>query len=115
MYVSKIILSTEKKTRLSQKHEPASFFRTSIENCLQILDSQRRNNFFGADSLKPTLHLQLLQRQPIIILSERSFVDKFQTTGLIILVVVIFGAEVFKIIARGVLQEEAGKVFQVLL
>jgi hypothetical protein len=62
-----------------------------------------------------TLHLQLLQRQPIIILSEKSFVDKFQTKGLIILVVVILGAEVFVTIARGILLEETGKVFKVFL
>ena len=41
--------------------------------------------------------------------------DKFQTKGLIILVVIIFGAEVFVTIARGVLLEEAGKIFQVFL
>lgn len=62
-----------------------------------------------------TLHLQLLQRQSIIILSEKSSVDKFQTKGLIILVVVILGAEVFVTIAWSVLLEEAGKVFQVFL
>ena len=62
-----------------------------------------------------TLHLQLLQRQPIIILSEKSFMDKFQTKGLIILVVIIFSAEVFVTIARGVLLEETSKVFQVFL
>lgn len=64
---------------------------------------------------KKVLHLQLLQRQPIIILFEKSFVDKFQAKSLIILVVVILGAEVFVTIARGVLLEEAGKVFQVFL
>ena len=41
--------------------------------------------------------------------------DKFQTKGLIILVVIILGAEVFVTIARGVLLEEAGKVFQIFL
>ena len=41
--------------------------------------------------------------------------DKFQTKGLIILVVIIFGAEVFVTIARGILFEETSKVFQVLL
>ncbi len=41
--------------------------------------------------------------------------DKFQTKGLIILVVIILGAEVFVTIARGVLLEETGKVFQVFL
>ena len=41
--------------------------------------------------------------------------DKFQAESLIILVVIILGAEVFVTIARGVLLEEAGKVFQVLL
>ena len=62
-----------------------------------------------------TLHLQFLQRQPIIILSEKSSMDKFQTKGLIILVIIILGAEVLVTIARGVLLEEAGKVFQVFL
>ena len=41
--------------------------------------------------------------------------DKFQTEGLIILVIIILGAEVFVTIARGILLEEAGKVFQVFL
>ena len=41
--------------------------------------------------------------------------DKFQAKGLIILVVIIFGAEVFVTIARGILLEEAGKVFQIFL
>lgn len=53
------------------------------------------------------LNLQLLQRQPIIILSEKSSVNKFQTKSLIILVVIILGAEVLVTIARGVLLEEA--------
>jgi len=48
-------------------------------------------------------------------LSEKSSVDKFQAKGLIILVVIILGAEVFISIARGILLEEAGKVFQVFL
>jgi len=48
-------------------------------------------------------------------LSEKSSVDKFQTESLIILVVIIFGAEVFVTIAWGILLEEASKVFQVLL
>ena len=61
---------------------------------------------------KKVLHLQFLQRQPIIILSEKTSVDKFQTKGLIILVVVILGAEVFVTIAQGVFFEESGKVFQ---
>ena len=41
--------------------------------------------------------------------------DKFQTKGLIILVVIILGAEVLVTIARGVLLEETSKVFQVFL
>ena len=41
--------------------------------------------------------------------------DKFQAESLIILVIIILGAEVFVTIARGVLLEETGKVFQVLL
>ena len=61
------------------------------------------------------LNLQLLQRQPIIILSEKSSVNKFQTKGLIILVIIILGAEVFVTIAWSVFLEEAGKVFQVFL
>ena len=61
------------------------------------------------------LYLQLIQRQPIIILSEKSSVNKFQTKSLIILVVIVFGAEVFITIAWGVLLEETGKVFQIFL
>ncbi len=41
--------------------------------------------------------------------------NKFQTKGLIILVIVIFGAEVFVTIARGVLFEESGKIFQTFM
>ena len=41
--------------------------------------------------------------------------DKFQAESLIILVVIILGAEVFVTIARGVFLEESGKVFQVFL
>lgn len=41
--------------------------------------------------------------------------DKFQAESLIILVVIILGAEVFVTIAWSVLLEEAGKVFQVFL
>ena len=41
--------------------------------------------------------------------------DKFQVESLIILVVIILGAEVFVTIARGVFLEESGKVFQVFL
>ena len=41
--------------------------------------------------------------------------DKFQTKGLIILVVIILGAEIFVTIAWGVLLKESGKVFQVFL
>ena len=66
-------------------------------------------------SLNLISDIQFLQRQTIIILSEKSFVDKFQTKGLIILVVIILGAEVFITIAWGVFLEEAGKVFQVFL
>jgi len=48
-------------------------------------------------------------------LSEKSSVDKFQTKSLIILVVIILGAKVFVTVTWGVLLEETGKVFQVLL
>lgn len=81
-------------------------------NILKIRKKERKILSFIK---KSTLHLQFLQRQPIIILSEKAFVDKFQTKGLIILVVVIFGAKVFVTIARGVFLEESGKVFQVFL
>ena len=66
-------------------------------------------------SLNLISDIQLLQRQTIIILSEKSSMDKSQTKGLIILVVIIFGAEVFVTIAWGVLLKESGKVFQVFL
>ena len=66
-------------------------------------------------SLNLISDIQLLQRQPIIILSEKSSVDKFQTKSLIILVVIILGAKVFVTVTWGVLLEETGKVFQVLL
>ena len=41
--------------------------------------------------------------------------DKFQTESLIILVVIIFGAEVLVTIARSLFLEESGTVFQGLL
>ena len=41
--------------------------------------------------------------------------DKFQTKGLVIFVVIILGTKVFVTIAWGVLLEETGKVFQVFL
>ena len=48
-------------------------------------------------------------------MSEKSFMDKFQTKGLIILVVIILGAEVFVTVTWGVLLKESGKVLQVFL
>ena len=48
-------------------------------------------------------------------MSEKSSVNKFQTKDLIILVIVIFGTEVFITIARGVFLEEMGKILQVFL
>ena len=66
-------------------------------------------------SLNLISDIQILQRQTIIILSEKSSVDKFQTKGLVILVVIILGAKVFITVTWGVLFEEAGKVFQVFL
>ncbi len=41
--------------------------------------------------------------------------DKFQTKGLVIFVVIILGAEVFVTVTWGVLLKESGKVFQVFL
>lgn len=81
----------------------------------QFFIKERRLFLLNKELIFQCLYLQLIQRQPIIILSEKSFVDKFQTKGLIILVVVILGAEVFVTIARGVLLEEAGKAFKVFL
>lgn len=48
-------------------------------------------------------------------MSEKSSVDKFQTKGLIILVVIILGTKVFVTITWNVFFEESGKVFQLLL
>ena len=75
----------------------------------------RNESLSPINSVKKVLYLQLLQRQSIIILSEKSSMDKFQAESLIILVVIILGAEVFVTIAWGILLEEAGKVFQVFL
>lgn len=41
--------------------------------------------------------------------------DKFQTKGLVIFVVIILGAEVFVTVTWGVLLKESGNVFQVFL
>ena len=41
--------------------------------------------------------------------------DKFQTKGLVIFVVIILGAEVFVTVTWGVLLKESGKVFQIFL
>ena len=87
---------------------------TKYQLC-NILKIRKKERKILSLNKKSTLHLQLLQRHPIIILSEKSSVDKFQTKGLIILVVIIFGAEVFITIAWGVLLEETGKVFQIFL
>ena len=88
--------------------------QVSVNSDLSVYKEKMRGNT-PSFSLNLISDLQLLQRQSIIILSEKSFMNKFQTKGLIILVVVIFGAEVFVTIAWGVLLEETGKVFQVLL
>lgn len=88
--------------------------QVSVNSDLSVYKEKMRGNT-PSFSLNLISDIQLLQRQPIIILSEKSSVDKFQTKGLIILVIIILGAEVFVTIARGVLLEETGKVFQVLL
>ena len=41
--------------------------------------------------------------------------NKFQTKGLVIFVVIILGAEVFVTVTWGVLLKESGKVFQIFL
>ena len=81
----------------------------------QFFIKERRLFLLNKELIFQCLYLQLIQRQPIIILSEKSFVDKFQTKGLIILVVVILGAKVFVTIAWSILLEEASKVFQIFL
>lgn len=58
---------------------------------------------------KSTLYFQIFHWHSMILLFEKSVVDKFQTEGLIMLVVVIFGVEVFVIMVRGVLLEEMWK------
>ena len=78
-----------------------------VNSDLSVYKEKMRGNT-PSFSLNLISDIQLLQRQSIIILSEKSSVDKFQTKGLIILVVIILGAEVFVTIARGVLLEEAG-------
>lgn len=88
--------------------------QVSVNSDLSVYKEKMRGNT-PSFSLNLISDIQLLQRQSIIILSEKSSVDKFQTKGLIILVVIILGAEVFVTIARGVLLEEAGKVFQIFL
>ena len=80
-----------------------------------ILKIRKKERKFLSLIKKSTLHLQLLQRQSIIILSEKSSVDKFQTKSLIILVVIILCAKVFVTVTRGVFLEESGKVFQIFL
>ena len=89
------------------------FIRKDSEILFEVYREEK--NLSPINSIKKVLYFQLLQRQPIVILSEKSSVDKFQTKSLIILVVVIFGAEVFVTIAWGVLLEESGKVLQIFL
>ena len=88
--------------------------QVSVNSDLSVYKEKMRGNTLSF-SLNLISGLQLLQRQSIIILSEKSFVNKFQTKGLIILVVIILGAEVFVTIAWGVLLEETSKVFQIFL
>ena len=88
--------------------------QASVNSDLSVYKEKMRGNTLSF-SLNLISGLQLLQRQSIIILSEKSSVDKFQTKSLIILVVIILGAKVFVTVTWGVLLEETGKVFQVLL
>ena len=88
--------------------------QVSVNSDLSVYKEKMRGNTLSF-SLNLISGLQLLQRQSIIILSEKSSVDKFQTKSLIILVVIILGAKVFVTVTWGVLLEETGKVFQVLL
>lgn len=64
------------------------FIRKDSEILFEVYREEK--NLSPINSIKKVLYFQLLQRQPIVILSEKSSVDKFQTKGLIILVVVIF-------------------------
>ncbi len=64
------------------------FIRKDSEILFEVYREEK--NLSPINSIKKVLYLQLLQRQPIVILSEKSSVDKFQTKGLIILVVVVF-------------------------
>lgn len=64
------------------------FIRKDSEILFEVYREEK--NLSPINSIKKVLYFQLLQRQPIVILSEKSSVDKFQTKGQIILVVVIF-------------------------
>lgn len=64
------------------------FIRKDSEILFEVYREEK--NLSPINSIKKVLYFQLLQRQPIVILSEKSSVDKFHTKGLIILVVVIF-------------------------
>lgn len=63
------------------------FIRKDSEILFEVYREEK--NLSPINSIKKVLYLQLLQRQPIVILSEKSSVDKLQTKGLIILVVVM--------------------------
>ena len=56
--------------------------------------------------------IQIFHRQSIVLLTEQVLMDEFQAECLIILVVIIFGAEVFVTVAWHVLLEEPSQVFQ---
>ena len=66
--------------------------------------------------LLQNLHINIFQRCSIVAMtSHKAVFDAGEIEGLIILVVIIFCAEVFVTIARGVLLEESGKVLQIFL
>ena len=88
--------------------------QVSVNSDLSVYKEKMRGNT-PSFSLNLISDLQLLQRQSIIILSEKSFMNKFQTKGLVIFVVIILGAEVFVTVTWGVLLKESGKVFQIFL
>ena len=50
--------------------------------------------------------IQVLHRQYIIVLPEKSFADEVQAKCLIIVAVIVFGLEIFVAIARHALFEE---------
>ena len=77
-----------------------------------MLYQKKRRGKIPSLTLNQVSDIQIFHRQSIIILPEKSSMDKFQAKRLIILVVVAFGTEVFVTVTWHILLEEASQVFQ---